>query len=334
MCVMYRLVPAFRILVVVFVWFATIAPAWSTPLAGREAARISVTMYADAAGTIHVPSPFAIVPDTHEIALCVPESDGVFLLRGRRILHHFPLVDSRVHDLEATSELLVAGRRPEVGRVTVDLEVIDLVEKRSLQRVQSANPFLRVDGPGHEFWRVILSGNRVGVYHPAQGASYPLWIRNEGMVESADQLALASPGTSWGREIAWVPQADGSLSRWERGRTERVAVPDDGEFLDSISDDSVLLLAPSDTVRVDTDGGFLLARHVTIRFVKIGAPPREFRLETTAPDLVADRIVMRGRVARVRDGSLYWIFAGPDYLEVRTLSLAEVLGTDTRLGPR
>jgi hypothetical protein len=297
-------------------------------LAGKVAARIAVTMDTDDTGTIHVPSPFSIVPGTGEIVLVVPESDGIFLLRGKRILHHFPLPVAHVHDVDVSSKLLVTGRRPETGRVTADMEIFDFPTRRRIERVQSANPFLRVEGPGHEFWRVVLGGDRVGIYQPSQGATYPLWVRDAGIVASAEQVALASPGIGWGGEVAWVPLFDGSVSRMNRGRSEPMVDAGNGEFLGAIGDASILVLSPSPSVRVDSDGEFLLDRDLQLRWQRVDGATREFRIATTSSDVRAEKIVVRGQPARVRDDSLYWIFAGYDYLEIRTLPLAEVLGPD------
>lgn len=301
-------------------------------LSGDVAARIAVTMDPDSTGTIHVPSPFSIVPGTSDIMLVVPESDGAFLLRGDRILHHFPLPISRVHDLEVSSELLVTGRRPEVGHTTVDLEIIDFPSRRRLDRVQSANPFLRIQGPGYELWRVVLEGDRVGIYDPSRGASYPLWVRGEGRVLSSDQIALASPGIGWNGALAWMPLSDGTVSRTHRGRSELFTSGDEGEFLEAVTEDSALLLAPTRSVRVDSDGEYLLDRELAIRWRRLDGATRDFRIETTSSDMHAKRIVMRGRMVRVRDAALYWIFAGYDYLEIRTLPLSEILGPDVGLG--
>jgi hypothetical protein len=249
-------------------------------------------------------------------------SDGILLLESERILHHFPYQSTShaIHDLESTATLLVAGARLE-GRATVGLDVYDLETGRALERVTSANPHLRFHGEGEDLWRVLISGDEVGVYHPPTAASYPLWERPRGILPSPDQMSRAQGGLGFGREITWVPHQDGSISRKERGRTARVTDSFGGDFVDVVSDTTILLLQPAETVRSDANGEVLLSSDLAVRLVEASGTHRDFRLRSLSPDVTATRLVIHGRSVRVRNGRLYWIYLGYDYLEIRTASV-------------
>jgi hypothetical protein len=314
-------------LVLAFALAALAAGSGPPILEGETHARLSVTVDPDESGTILVPSPFAIVPGSDRVVVHVPESGGIFLLEGERILHHFPLPDvAELHDIAAAETFFVAGRRFPSGLVTVELRAFDLREGRPLASVESRNPQLRVDLEAEELWRVVIRGSRAGVFHPATGATVPLWDRETGPVPSADQVAGATAGLDWDAETKWVPAPDGSVSRSTRGRSVEVVAPGRGEFLDAVSDRAVLLLQPAETVRADADGELLLSHELGVRLVEEGGVEKDFRLRSMSDDVRATRLVVRGRPIRVHDGRIYWIFLGTDYMEIRTVPVSAIGG--------
>ena len=296
-------------------------------LEGETHARLSVTVDPDKSGTILVPSPFAIVPGSNRVVLHVPESGGIFLIEKERILHHFPLPDvAELDDIAAAETFFVAGRRFPSDLVAVELRAFDLLEGRPLASVESRNPQLRVDLEAEELWRVVIRGTRAGVFHPATGATVPLWDRETGPVPSADQIAGATAGLDWDADTKWIPAPDGSVSRSTRGRTVEIVAPGRGDFLDAISDRAVLLAQPAETVRADADGELLLSHELGVRVVEEGGVERDFRLRSMSADVRATRLVVRGRTVRVHDGTVYWIFLGTDYMEIRAVPISAIGG--------
>jgi hypothetical protein len=97
-----------------------------------------------------------------------------------------------------------------------------------------------------------------------------------------------------------------------------VTGPRDGEFLDAVSDSSILLLQPAATVRADADGEELLPHEIGVRVVELSGARRDVQLRSASQHVKAKRLVIRGRPVRVVEGRLYWIFLGSDYLEIRT----------------
>lgn len=287
--------------------------------------RLSVTVDPDPRGTILVPSPFAIVPGGDRVVLNVPESGGIFLLERERILHHFPLPDEPSwHDMVAAETFFVVGRHLPSGRMTVDLRVFDLRTGTPITTIASRNPYLRVEPPYEELWRVVIGGSRVGVYHPAAGASYPLWDKGSGPVSSSDQLAGASAGIGFSDETQWIPTAGGGVERRQRGRTAEFADADHGDFVDAVSDRAVLLAPPQATVRADADGDLLLSRDLPVRLLDEDGHRTDFRLRSMDEDVRARRLVIQGRPIRVRGGTIYWIYLGVDYLEIRSAPLSAI----------
>ena len=294
---------------------------------GDVVARVSVTVDPDSEGTIDVPSPFAILPDGERVAICVPESDGIFLLKGPRILHHFSL-PAGMHDLTAAGDLLVAGRWLPEGSVTVELHVFDLTTHRPVEVVRSFNPHLRM-APGEEdYWRVVIEGGTVGVYHPPTGASYPLWSRDGGPIAGTDQMTKSRGGIGLGEGSAWVPLPDDSVALKVRGSSTPVLPAEGGAFLDGIGEEALLFLPPAESVRSDADGDFLLPLELAVARAGIDGTSHEFRFVSMDPAVKTSRLVIRGRPVRVRGDRVYWIFLGYDYLEIRSLPVTVLQGVE------
>jgi len=304
------------------------APAAPPPatVEGRREARLSVTVDPDSTGTILVPSPFTVVPGSGRIALHVPESDGIFLLRGETILHHFPLGDrfTELDDLEASEDLLVAGRCPPSGRTTVDLAVFDLHTGKAVDVISSANPNLRVDFESADLWRVVVEGDRVGVYQPVAEATYPLWERGGTQVIGADQMGQAATGIGFADGEKLIPRVDGSVSVRERATTRTLAPAGEGEFLDPVPGGGALFLQPAVAVRADADGDFLLPHELAVRLLGPDGKRTDFLLSSVDRDVSARRLVFQGRPVCVRGERVYWIFLGADYLEIRSADLSEL----------
>jgi hypothetical protein len=296
------------------------------PLEGVTVARISVTVDPDGSGTIQVPSPFTVLPGTDRVALHVPEADGIFLLEGERILHHFPRAPGAPapQDLESAGDLLAAGAPLLDGRLTADLALYDLAARGLLDRVSSANPFLQVDFEMSDLWRVVVEDDVVGVYHPGAGATYPLWTRAARLIPSSDQMTRASAGIGFGGEVRLAPLADGTVTRHERARATPFATAADGEFLDPVPGDAALFLQPAATVRADADGDFLLPHRIDVRLLTADGDRTDFSLQSIARKVRAKRVVIQGRPVRVRGDHVYWIFLGADYLEIRAANLREI----------
>lgn len=313
-------------LVVVLATPANAARPSAKALEGDTVARISVTVDPDETGTIQVPSPFTILPGTDRVAIHVPEADGIFLLDGDRIVHHFPRPPGAPdpQDLDASDDLLVAGSPRVTDLITADLSIYDLRTRELLDRLSTANPFLRVDFEVSDLWRVVVEDGTVGVYHPGAGATYPLWTRDEGIIPSSDQMTRASSGLGFGGEVRFTPLGDGTVTLQRRAQSFPFAGPDDGEFLDPAPGESALFLQPAVTVRADSDGDKLLSHEIAVRRIAADGTRTDFSLESMDRDVHAKRLVIHGRPVRVRGDRVYWIFLGADYLEIRAANLAEI----------
>lgn len=311
-----------------------------TPLSGARAepkalegvtvARISVTVDPDDRGTIQVPSPFTVLPGSDRIAIHVPEADGIFLLEGERILHHFPRPPGAPdpEDMDATADLLAAGAPRVTDLVTADLSLYDLRTRKLLDRISTANPYLRVDFEMSDLWRVVVEDGRAGVYHPGAGATYPLWTRDGGVVPSADQMTGASAGLGFGGEARLTPLADGTVALQRRAQTVPFADADAGEFLDPAPDGAALFLQPAVAVRSDADGDLLLPHEIAVRRLAADGTRADFRLDSIDSGVKAKRLVIHGRPVRVRGDRVYWIFLGADFLEIRAATLREITAVE------
>jgi hypothetical protein len=295
-------------------------------LRGETFARLSVTVDPDETGTIVVPSPFTVVPASRRTAIYVPESDGIFLVEGERILHHFPDAagEEPPDDLDATRNLLVAGRRSDEPYVTAELRIYDLRTGRNVTSFRSRNPNLRVPPEVEELWRVVVGPETAGVYDPGVGASFPLWTREEGPLASSAQMERASTGIGFGGRTKVMPLADGSVSIRHGTHTEPFAGPDEGDFVDAVPGGGVLFLQPAVAVRSDSDGDVLLPPEQPMRLLDEDGRPTDFRLRALDRGVKAARLVIRGRAVRVRGSRVYWIFLGADFLEIRSAELSEI----------
>ena len=298
-----------------------------TPIRGDVVARLSVTVTPDESGTLEVPSPFAVAPDGRRVAIHVPESGGIFILEGRRILRHLPLPAGAgsLQDLHITESYLVVGRRPAEGRTTCELDLFDLATGELAQRVHSANPNLRCTGAGADLWRIVSGEGRVGVYHPGRGGSVPLWDRAKGLLLGADQMAGERSGIGLSGESAWVPNPDGSVSRKQRGRTRTVTGPEDGLFLAGSAAGDLFLLEPTDVVGPPGEGGVLLPPELRVRHWQDDSVITEIRLRASSSRTGAKRLVVRGRPVQVLGNRLFWLFVGFDFLEIRSMEIPVVL---------
>jgi len=303
--------------------FAPSASARDEPpsVRGEAVARVSVTVNADGRGTVAVPGPFAVIPGSNRIAIHVPEAGGVFVLAGDSILHYFELPPgSVVHDIQATEGLLAVGWRiPPPRNDTVEIHVFDLGTGKRVERIRSANPYLRIGASeGEELWRVVLEGDTVGVYHPPAAASFPLWNRETGPVPGSEQMSQARAGIGFEGAI-WVPHPDGTVDRKVRGRTEPFSGLGEGEFIDGPTSTTAVLLqpAPGDPPGGERELPDDLVVHVLEKDVAISTQ----RLSAVGADAVPARRIVAGRPVRAVGGRLYWIHLGFDYVEVRATPL-------------
>ncbi|MFN8177419.1 MAG: hypothetical protein U0167_05800 [bacterium] len=297
---------------------APAAPAAPPRVEGRPFAHVAITVAIDSTGTIHVPGPFAVLPGNRRVAVRVPESDGILLLEGDRIVHHFPLADSfDVDDLAASDSMLVAGRRPPEGAITVDLFLFDLLTGRMIQRIQSANPFLRAPATGRDLYRVVVEGSRVGVFDPTASASYPLWDRASGVVIGGDQMVQATSGLGFGASAVWIPNPDGSVDLKLPGHSKRLVDPGEGEFVGGAGRETIVLLSPSGAAEKERE----LPGELVVHVLEADRAIAELRLVAVSPAVDVERRVVTGRPVQVRDGRLYWLYLGPDFLEVRSTEL-------------
>ncbi len=301
----------------------SIAAGEERPIHGEVVARLSITVSPDEQGSLLVPSPFAVLPGGEGIAIHVPESGGIFLLKGRRIVRHLPLPQDvvRLHDLQATDRHLVAGRRPGKGRNTCLLDIFALDDKTIPERLASSNPHLRCVGEGADHWRVVTQDELIGVYHPGSGSSVPLWRAGDGFLDGSEQMAGQRAGIGLSDGAAWVPNPDGSVSRKERGRSRDVTGALDGFFLDGQPNGDVFLLEPTDVADLPGEGGILLPTVLRVRHWQREAVITELSLVAASSRVEADRLVVQGRPVRVQDGRLYWIYVGYDFLEIRSMEV-------------
>lgn len=301
------------------------APAGSA-VKGRTVARVSVTVDPDGTGTIQVPSPFTVIPGSGEVAINVPESGGILLLAGERIVHHFPLMIGfqRPLDLESDGALLVSGSPQFVERTTAQVAIFDLASRRIEDRIWSANPYLRIGFEATDLWRIVVEDGKVGVYQPKAGATYPLWIRGSGALRSEDQVTDAVAGIGFASETRMIPDAAGNVTLRRRASAIPFATPEDGEFLDAGPNESALFLQPTLTVRSDSNGDFLLPHEIATRLIDTNGNRTDFLLDAIDTGVKASRLVIQGRPVRVRGDTVYWIFLGADFLEIRGAKLREI----------
>lgn len=296
-------------------------------------ARLNVTVSARR-GAARFPTPFAILPDEQRVAVYVPETGGVLLLRGEDVLHHFPIPtvpadgSSALQDLDASDKFLVGGRWTPEDQTTVELHIFDLQTGRSAAHIESRNPHLggEVDEMARLLWRVVVDGDTVGVYDPRLGASVPLWVQNKGAVESAEQMARVSAGIGFGREDVWIPAANGEVER-RIGKQRWKAEPIAGViFLDEAS--SLPASAGFDPrlcfVRMQFPES---ATHFDIFLDTAGTrvfsePPR-VHIETS--DGWVDKNWIEGRPVRVRGSQFYWPVISQDEIEIQRLPLEVLL---------
>ncbi len=316
---------------------------------GREVfARLSVTVRGKDEKGPALPTPFTVLPDEKRAAIYVPESGGILLLDGDQVRHHFPIpavpadASSAVDDLDATDQLLVGGRWTPADLVTVELFVFDVDTGKLLEHVESRNPHL--GGEANErarfLWRVVADADTVGVYDPRLGASVPLWVLGTGEVPSADQMARMRAGIGFGRDPAWIPTADGSLSVRREGRTTPIAGRDSLLFMDGSlevagengSYDPLALMVHA---RREQSPSVLIhgARVIEKDGLRMGGGGG---LQASTGDdrlgLSADWI--RGRAICVRRPNLYWPYLGRDYLEIRRMDANHFFRpSPDRLGP-
>jgi len=288
---------------------------------GEAVARVSVTVDPDGRGTVAVPGPFTVVPGSGRVAIHVPEAGGVFVLAGDSIVHYFELpAGSVVHDIQATGELLAVGWRvPPSRNDTVEIHVFDLKTGQHIERIRSANPYLRIGAnAGEELWRVVVEGGTVGVYHPPSAASFPLWNRETGPVPGSEQMSRARAGVGF-EDAVWVPHPDGTVDRKVRGRTEPFSGLGEGEFIDGPTATIAVLLqaAPGDPPGGERELPEELVVHVLEKDVAISTQ----RLSAVGADAVPARRVVAGRPVRAIGRRLYWIHLGHDYVEVRMAPL-------------
>ena len=318
-----RLLPALRLAVALpaLLAAATIRPATassppSMELRGIPVARVSVSLVPRDGG-VRVPGPFTVLPGGRRVAIDLPEANGILLLEGERIVHYFDLPgDASVwDDMAASPTLLTVGRRIRGGSVYVDLIVFDLRSGKSVQRVQSSNPYLQPPETGRDDWRIVLDGGHLGVFEPRMAATYPLWDRKAGVIAGGEQVVQSISGVGFDADARWIPAPDGSVNRKVRGHSEPFAAPGAGEFLGGLGDSAVVLLADD-----GADGPRLLPRELVVR-VQDELTIRELRLPAVDEAVVEERRVLSGRPALLSGGRLFWCYLGPDYLEIRSAAI-------------
>jgi hypothetical protein len=320
-----RFSPALRRLVLVVVVIAAASPALAEPprLEGDVAAQLSITVRRDAAGTAWAPGPFTPLPGGTRVAIYVPEAGGILVLEEDRILHHFPVPDgSAVDDLAASGSLLVAGRRPRQGPVHVSLSVFDVDTGRLVQRVESANPYLRAPAEGRDKWRIVVEGDAIGAFDPVTAATYPLWDRSGGAVRGSDQVIRSIAGIGLGPSAAWIPNPDGSVARKVRGRAVPFSAPEDGEFVGGTPDGALVLLQPS-----GTEGpACRLPRELIVRVLEGEHAISELHLAAVSDAVTEERCGIVGRPVQLLERRLYWARLGHDDIEIRTTALPPPAG--------
>ncbi len=307
---------------ILFAGNVLLAEAGPPRIDGETAAHLSVTVVKDASGAAIVPGPFAVLPDGR-VAVYVAESGGILVLEADRIVHHFPIPsdDQGIDDIAASGTMLVAGRRPRRGGTYVDLFAFDLTTGRAIERVQSANPFLRPPEEGSDLWRLVVAGGVVGAFEPKTAATYPLWDRVKGPIPGSEQVVHATSGLGLGEGTTWIPQPDGSLARKERGRSVAFSSADEGEFVDATVDGIVVLLQPE---REGTER--LLPKEIVVRVLEAEHTITELRLAAVSDASHSKRRILSGRPVRLHEGRLYWVHLGYDDLEIRTTPLPDRTG--------
>lgn len=321
-----RLAPACRLAAALVLALAAGAPAAQQPasvrLSGEVVARVSITL-ATHDGAVLVPGPFAVLPGGRRVAVTLPEADGILLLEGERIVHHFPLPgDAReFDDMAASPALLVAGRRLAGGSAFVDLFVYDLQSGREVERVQSANPYLRPPAGGRDRWRIVLEGTLLGAFDPTMSATYPLWDAKDGVIAGAEQVVRSTSGVGFDDAAVWVPNPDGSVNRKGRGVSEPFAAPGAGEFVGGLGDSVVVVLADDDPAAPKRR----LPRELVVR-VQDADTIRELRLPAVDDAVAEDVRLLPGRPVRLLGGRLFWCYLGPDYLEIRSAAVPAAKG--------
>ncbi len=289
----------------------------SVRLPGETVARVAITL-AERDGAALVPGPFAVLPGGRRVALALAEADGILLLEGDRIVHHFPLPGDahEFDDMAASPALLVAGRRMLGASAFVDLFVYDLQSGREVERVQSANPYLRPPADGRDRWRIVLEGTLLGAFDPSMAATYPLWDAKAGVIAGGEQVVRSTSGVGFDDAAVWVPNPDGSVNRKGRGVSEPFAAPGAGEFVGGLGDSVVVVLADDDPAAPERR----LPRELVVR-VQEADTIRELRLPAVDGAVKEDVRIVPGRPVRMLGGRLYWCYLGPDYLEIRAAAV-------------
>ena len=295
------------------------AAAGSPHVAGTPVAQLAITMVPDSAGVIQVPGPFAVLPGGTRVAVVIEEAQGILLLEGDRIVHHFPLAATAwarpISDMAASESLLVAGRRSRGEPITVDLFAFDLMSGQFVQRIQSGNPYLEAPEQGRDLWRIVVEGGRVGVFHPPTASTYPLWDRAKGVVAGSEQMVQATMGLGFGASALWIPNPDGSVDRKLPGRAEPLVSPGEGEFVGGVGKEVVVLLV------TDTAPQRFLTPELVVHVLQGERAISELRLEAESPGIGDERLELAGRPVQVRNGRLYWVHVGPGFLEIRATDL-------------
>lgn len=286
-----------------------------TPGMADAVARVSVTLHPDKTGALRLPGPFSVFPGGRQAVLYVPASRGLFVLEQQRIVHHLPLPSTfQVESLDSSDQLIVAGSRPQGTHVSVDLLVFDRGAGSTLARVESANPFLRVDAEQGRTWRVVAGKEQVGVFHPPTAATYPLWHRSDGLVPSQEQIGRARSGIGLHDGDRWVPHPDGSVERRVDGRTESALESDHGTFVGALDDGTVLM-----RVEESADEPSVLPRELVLHAFRDGNAVGKIRLRSRSSSAVGTGHRTVGPPVQLRGNLLYWLYLGHDYLEVRTI---------------
>ena len=152
---------------------------------------------------------------------------------------------------------------------------------------------------------------------PTTAATYPLWDRDEGFIVGSRQVVESTAGVGFGESAQWIPNPDGSVDRKVRGRSEPFAAAGEGEFIGAFGEDGVVLLQSAS----DPDAPPVLPRELVVHVLEGDHAIAELRVEAVSPALDADRLMLPGRPAQVREGRLYWSYLGPDYVEIRAIDL-------------
>lgn len=271
------------------------------------------------------PGPFAVLPDGKRVAVCVPSSEGILLLEGSRVVAHLPVPPGLgVDDLDARGNLLVSGAALPDGRLTIRLGVFDLERRALVMRIDSANPFLRMDPDSSTGWRAVAGTDLAGVFHPPTAASYPLWDRNAGIIPSSDQIGRAHAGIGFDGRDRWAPQPDGSVGRHRGGPTEVVLEAGHGAFVGGLSDGTLLMRREGCDAARDTE----LPEVIVLDAYRDGKAVGSVRLRARAHHVPANRTMFHGRLVRVSGDRIAWVYAGDDGFEIRSIDPRLAAGSD------